>query len=188
MCIETLVMAGASVVGGLMANQGRNQQQAGIQAQSEASNKAEAAREQQMNLEAERAKRDTIRRMMAARAEAVSSASNQGASFGSGIQGGIAGITGQGNASLNATQRAQDIGSQIFSANRDYANAQAQTAIGSGNFNLGMSLFGNATQLGKQVASAGGLFQGLNNSLFGTSSSYGANGWSNTIKTPGLFS
>jgi len=180
-------MAGASIAGGLMANSGRQQQQAGIQAQSEASSKAEAAREQQMNLEAERTKRDTIRRMMAARAEAVSSASNQGASYGSGIQGGIAGITGQGYASLNATQRSQNIGSTIFSANRDYANAQAQTALGSGTFNLGMSLFGNSVQLGKQVASLGGLYTGINNSLFGTSSSYASNGWNNTIKTPGLF-
>lgn len=187
MCIETLVMAGASIAGGLMANSGRQQQQEGIRAQADASSKAEAAREQQMNLEAERTKRDTIRRMMAARAEAVSAASNQGASFGSGIQGGIAGITGQGNASINATERAQGLGSAIFSANRDYANAQAQTALGSGNFNLGMSLFGNSVQLGKQAASAGGLVQGLNNSLFGTSSSYASNGWNNSIKTPGLF-
>lgn len=153
-----------SAVGGLAMNVmgGKKQTEAASDA-SEASQKAEEARKQQMLLESARNERETIRKMMLARSAAVDAGQSQGASYGSGVAGGIASITGQGNSALNYNMRATDIGATIFDANKDYAAAQKTAAIGSGMSRLGSVFTGNATQIGKIAASGASLFSNTSN-------------------------
>ena len=162
MCEPVSLIAAVSGVAGLVTSAfGQKQQREGISAASEASVKAENAREQQMILESERQKRETFRQFQRARAEALAGATNQGAAQGSGILGAEGALLGQASSQINATDRAVTIGQEIFQANRDYANAQRNASLGSGASSLGLSIASNAVQIGKQTTSIGsGLFTG----------------------------
>lgn len=112
--------------------------------QTKALRSAEAARNTQMNLDVLRQRRDVARNAMMARATALASATNQGAQFGSGLQGGYGQIAGRaGNQDLSATQ-SQQLGQQTFNAHQKYYNASVFTDIGSGLYSLGGSMINNA--------------------------------------------
>ena len=98
------------------------QQEANIQ-QRDAAIKAEEERERQTNLDASRRRRDIIRRGIIARAQSQAIATAQGASFGSGPAGAQASITSQTGANVLAVNQNQEIGGNIFAANRQAANA-----------------------------------------------------------------
>jgi hypothetical protein len=107
-----------------------------------AQQKAEKARENQMNLEAARARRQQIRKSQVARATAVASATNQGAAQTSALAGGTAQIRNEAQRNVVAINQDRDIGEQIFSANRKAAFGQMVSSMGSGISSLG-SIFGS---------------------------------------------
>lgn len=107
--------------------------------QNKAAKKAEALRERQMNLEAQRERRTAIRQAQVAQATAISNASAQGGTGGSGIAGGLGQISNQMNQNITATNQNQEIGAGIFQANRQISSAQTLQSIGSG-----ITGFGNA--------------------------------------------
>jgi hypothetical protein len=105
-----------------------------------ASRAAEASRKQQMNLEADRSRRQTIREAIVARSTALANATQQGAQESSGLEGGIAQVTGQMNQNILAVNQNQQIGNRIFDANMEYSRGQSLS-------NLGGSLQGLSGQI-----------------------------------------
>lgn len=153
MCTGLEIAAGISAVttifGAAQSYQGTQKTVAAEQDASAASRRAEEARAQQSALEFARKNREIIRQSLIARANASSSAANQGANYGSGIQGAFAAFGGQEAAAVNTNQRAFDIGQDIFAANADYASAQGRAAEGRGMSSLGGALMASSTQIGK---------------------------------------
>jgi hypothetical protein len=105
--------------------------------QAKAAKKAERARKRQMELDAMRKRRESIRQAQVARAEAESSAVSQGAGAGSGLAGGLAQITSQQNQNLQYSFQDQQLGERVFKANAQYASAGTLIGIGSGISSLG---------------------------------------------------
>jgi hypothetical protein len=129
------VTAVASVAGSYLQYKGQQQQTAALQ-------KAERLRERQMNLQAQRERRDAIRQAMAARATALATATTQGASSaGSSALGGAYGqIQGEANRQTLAINQNQQIGKGIFAANRAYSQGTLMSGFGSMVANTGAAI------------------------------------------------
>lgn len=157
--LATLLSAGSTAAGIGFSLYGTKKQASAEQDMSAASRAAEDARQQQATLEHARKQREIIRQGITARANAVSSTTNQGAQYSSALEGTLAQYTGQEAAASNTVGRAFDIGNDIFAANKDYATAQGQAATGKGLSSLGGMLLQNNVQIGK----IGSLFGGGGN-------------------------
>lgn len=122
---------------------------------SEASKRAENLREQQMNLEAARQRRQVVRNALKARSMALNSATNQGASRGSGLQGGYGQIGSEAGGNILGINQGTAIGAGIFETNRDAAGAAALASFGQGLGSLGGALVNNSETIGKIATYAG---------------------------------
>lgn len=122
----------ASAVGAIIGAVGQMQQ-------AKAAQKAEKARERMMNLDVQRKKREALRQAVMARSVALSNATAQGAQAGSGLQGGYGQIGGDAARNLNALEQDKQLGKQVFSANRAYAQGGMLAGIGNGISNAGSS-------------------------------------------------
>lgn len=80
-----------------------------------------AMRQQQMNLDAERRKRDIIRNAQVATAKAENSAANSGALNSSGIEGARGGISGQAGVNYLGVAQNQEIGNKMFALDNQRA-------------------------------------------------------------------
>lgn len=122
-------------------------QQQMIAEQTAASKRAEASREQQMQLDAQRRRRQSIREGLIARAQNLTIATAQG-SRGSSVVSALGGAQGMAQENQQGITSAETIGGRIFSANRDYFDAtqrgQAGIAFGQGISTLGGALVSNA--------------------------------------------
>lgn len=96
-----------------------------------------------MNLDAARRRRQIVREAQLARATALSNATAQGAQAGSGLQGGFAQVTSQQNDAILGVNQNQELGSEIFSANRQLADARTQSNIGSSISSIGGQIMQN---------------------------------------------
>lgn len=114
-----------------------------------AAKKAEKLREAQMNVEATRQRRQIVRQAIVARSEALSSATAQGAAEGSGLAGGLAQIQSQSADNITGVNFAQQLGQQMFAANRRAATAQTVGSFGSGLQSLGGALVRRQDELGR---------------------------------------
>lgn len=123
--IGAVVSVGASLVGAGM-------QADAMKTQNKAMQKAEKLRQQQMNLQAARERRDAIRKAMLARATALATATSQGAAAaGSSALGGAYGsIEGEKNRQSLAINQNQQIGQGIFKQNQIYSEASLQAGFG----------------------------------------------------------
>lgn len=140
--IALAIGAAASVAGTVMSVVGASKQ-------AKAQKKAEELREKQMNLDADRQKRQAIREGIVARSRALTTATNQGAAEGSGLQGGYAQITGEQGRNVRTIEQSRDIGAGIFSANRDAAKGGTLASFGSGLSSLGGMLMNNSGTIGR---------------------------------------
>lgn len=149
-----VITLGSALVGGFMQYKGQEKM---IQAQK----KAEKLREQQMNLQAARERREVIRQSILARSTALATTTSQGASApGSSALGGAYGqIAGDANRQTLAINQNQSIGQGIFRANRQYFSGSQTMGMGSaiagagqavGNFMT--SAFGGKTLGGVKIA------------------------------------
>ncbi len=125
--------------------------------QSEASQKAERLRQQQMNLDAYRKRREVVRQMILAQATGKANAASQGAS----VTGDSAVIGGSQQAAstsgVNQTDIAQSqgIGNKLFQANADFAAGQITSSWGSNIQQAGGGIMQNSDVISRVGASAG---------------------------------
>lgn len=131
--------------------------QAGAQKeQIAAEQRAEQLRRRQMELEARRRSLETVRNQQKARAMALAASNNQGASAGSGLQGGYGQISGDANTQLLATAQNLGIGRGLFDANMSnsyarmsYADASTDAATARGIGQFGSTLLSSADAMGR---------------------------------------
>lgn len=105
------------------------------------------AKQKQMELEGRRTQMENIRNNQRARAMAENAAVNQGAQFGSGLQGGLAQVNDQSMFNMNGVNSALSIGREINSYNQNIsgdkqqlAGIQADSATNQGIASLGGAL------------------------------------------------
>ena len=153
--IAAIIGAGAAVAGTGIAAYATIQSGNAQRKQMKAQEQAEAARRQQMNLDAIRRRREMIRQAQVARATALSTAENQGASEGSGIEGALGQISGQTGSNILGSSQNQELGNRIFDANA-LASTYAQQASNANS----MAAFGGQLQsLGGTLVKNEGIFQ-----------------------------
>lgn len=91
----------------------------------EAQKRSEALQQSAMQLDNRRRRIEAIRQGQRARAQAVAAATNQGAAYGSGLQGGLAQITGAQNTQLQGLSESLQLGQQNFANNATLTDARA---------------------------------------------------------------
>jgi len=136
--------------------------------------KQEALRQQAMELDARRRQREILRNQQRARSMSLTTATAQGASFGSVLPGAFGQISGQaGTQGLGVSQNLE-IGRGMFASNMvesqykmDYAAAGAQMAFGQGLSTLGGAIVSNLGTIGNL---SGNAFGGSN--TFGQAAGY----------------
>lgn len=143
MCISAIIAAvgvAASIAGTAVSYRASQQQ---VKAQKQlvaAQQSAENSRQQQMNLDATRKKREIIRQAQVARAAAVSTANAQGAGDTSALAGAEGAISGQSGVNYLGVAQNQQIGNDIFSANASAGAARMKEADAGGLSGLGSGL------------------------------------------------
>lgn len=153
MAIATaLAVAGLAVAAGGAALNYKGQKQ-----QASAQREAERVRQRQMQVEADRARRDALRTAMRERAQANATATSQGASDGSGLQGGFGQIQSNAGYRVGAINTNEFFGEQLFRANEAFARGGQVASIGTGMTRLGSALFTNSGTLGNMMAKQGDL-------------------------------
>lgn len=116
---------------------------AGTVVSAQAQTKAERLRKRQADLEVMRRQREIIRQGQLARAQATATAVSQGAEGGSGLQGGLAGISGAvGRQALSLNQN-KEIGDDMFKANAQNARGQSIANLGGGLSSFGQGILNN---------------------------------------------
>lgn len=131
---------GASTIGQMIAGQDavRAQQQ------------QEALRQKQMQLEAERSRREIIRQTQISQAIGINNAANSGAAIDSSV---LSGITGQNTTNagyqLNAVNQNEAIGNALFSSNIQESNANATASLFKGAGQFGSVIANNNMQIGR---------------------------------------
>lgn len=157
-----LGVSAAGAYGSYSASKDANaSQQAMIAAQQE----QERLRKRAMELDARRKSMEMLRAQQRARALALTNATAQGASLGSGLQGGYGQIGGQTGFNLSGLESNLLFGRQMFALNQDisglqgqYADAKSSQATWQGIGNMGTQLMGSASTIGNIFAggSSGG--------------------------------
>lgn len=132
----------AGIAGGVV-------QYAGQQKAAKAQERAEKLREQQMNLDAARQRREIARKALQARSQAVAAGVNQGAQFGSGLAGGTAQISSSANQGILGVNQNQEIGAGIFAQNYQEYKGNSMASMGSGISSFGGMLVQNQEMLGR---------------------------------------
>lgn len=87
-----------------------------------------AQKQQAMQLSAKRQQLEVFRNMQRQRAQATNAAVNQGALFGSGLQGGLAQVTDQSLFNSQGINQNLEIGQNIFGINNDISSKKMQLA------------------------------------------------------------
>lgn len=90
--------------------------------------KINAQKQQQMQLEARRSQLENFRNAQRLRAQSTAAAVNQGAQLGSGLQGGLAGITAQATENSRSINQGVEISQNIFGINNDISSKKMQLA------------------------------------------------------------
>jgi len=127
--LTTIAGTGAGVAGQVIAAKGAK--------------KAENARRQQARLEAQRARREIVRRGVVARAESLSNATNQGAQFSSAAIGAQGSAVAQAGRGVQATTQNEILGNRVFEGNAQQRRGNTLTSLGSGLQSFGSSLTNN---------------------------------------------
>ena len=110
--------------------------------QAEESKHQEALRQQQVALESNRQRRQTIRNTLKARSRALVAGSADGASFGSGAAGGLGQIGNKNAENTLGINQSQKISNDIFASNGRIADAQSLSDFGGGLSSLGQTVSG----------------------------------------------
>lgn len=134
-----------AAVGLVLSAVGTVMQLRGQRKQTEALKEAEAQRQKQMQLEAQRQRRDTIRNMIMVQTLGISKAVNQGAGAGSSAIGGVVGqASGRAGNEVVGLNQNEQIGNNIFAANRKAYDASIISSFGAGLSSLGGTFMSDA--------------------------------------------
>lgn len=149
--------AAFSIIGGVLGFMGQNKQ-------AKAMKKAEKLRTRQMQLEAERRRRDSIRQGMIQRAQVVAAGAATGVSPGdSSVQTGSASATSQGGRGALAANQDLSLGEGISKQNQKFISGGQLASLGQGISSLG----GAITSAGPTLARIGNVQLPTTASLFG---------------------
>lgn len=171
---------------------GTSQQVAGAKKQSAASQQIvqyemqqDSVRRQAMEISARRQTMEVFRNTQRARSLALQNATNQGAQFGSGLQGGFGQISGQSGTNLVNINQNLEQGEQMFDLNAKisgqkiaYAAAGGQISQGSGLTALGGNISNSASAFGRLSQGFGG------GTSIGAGGVSGGPGWSSVLGLP----
>ena len=125
-------------------------QYTGAQAAASASQRSEALRKQQMDLDVMRRKREAIRQAQLARATGQAAATGQGVnSTDSSVVGSNSQQTSNQTGNLTALNQNAELGIGIFKANADQAAGQSTAALGGAIGSWGSGLINNAQTISK---------------------------------------
>lgn len=141
--------AAIALAGLALSGVGAAVQYSGQQKSLKAQKQAEDLRKKQMELDAARQRREIARKAMISRADALSNATNQGASQGSGLQGGFAQIANEAGRSTVAVNQNEQIGKGIFDANMRDFQGRSQAATGGAIGDVGGMFLNNSDLLGR---------------------------------------
>lgn len=153
-----LMLGGAavSVIGGAKSASASSDYNQANKASIALQQKVEAQRQQAMELDARRKEMEIIRTQQRARSLALTNSTAQGASLGSGLQGGYGQISGQSGVNTLGIQQNLGIGRNIFGLNEQISqqkiamsDANQQMQLGQGLTSFGGSLMGSAQSAGK---------------------------------------
>lgn len=147
--------ASKSYAGAQEANQAQ-QQIVGLQQQEN------DQRRQQMELDASRKNMEVLRNSQKARAQALNNATNQGAQFGSGLQGGYGQISGATGRNLLGIAQDKQIGENIFNMDDQISQQRIVAYQGQSQEITGNAISGLGKDLASSVPLIGKLDQGLN--------------------------
>jgi len=146
-------LGGVTSMGGAKASNQAQIQQIKLQQQ------VEAQRQHAMELDAHRKQLETVRNMQRARSLALSTATNQGAQFGSGLQGGYGQISGESGTNMLGINQGLEIGENVFGLNAQIsqqkilgAKAGLQMQEGAAFSSFGNSLVGSAQPFGRLMS------------------------------------
>jgi hypothetical protein len=162
----SLVGMGMSLFGTSKATAAAQQESAAVQQINQLDIQVNAQRQQQMVLQANRQQLQNVRNVQMARSMALTSATSQGAQFGSGLSGGYGQIAGQGNTQKLATNQNLEIGKNIFGLDNQIdqqrileAQAQGNMATAQGMQSLGGDLMkvGGSQQFGSLLGMIPGM-------------------------------
>lgn len=150
MSVVGLIGLGLSAVGTVIS---ASAQQKMVAEQTKASKLAENSRQQQMQLESQRQRRQSVREAIMARSMSLTVGTSQGAQYGSGVAGAMGQATAQGLENQNTTTQGEILGGRVFAANRQYFDAtqrgQAGMALGQGISALGGAITSQAGTINK---------------------------------------
>ena len=124
-------------------------------------------KQQQMQLEGRRSQLQNFRNAQRLRAQATNAATNQGAQFGSGLQGGIAGVTDQSLQNSEGITQGMQISQNIFGINTKISGEKVQMAQLGGQAAEGAGL----ASLGGSLIKAGPIIGGFGKDFFSGSGS-----------------
>lgn len=153
-----------SIAGGFMKTQAAREQQQAQEQLIAVQQRQEGIREQALTLDAQRRRRQAIRQSMIQRAQALTTATSQGASQGSALGGSYGQIAGELNFAMEGINQQEAFGHQMFSANRDalvarraMAASETQSTTGSGLSSLGGTLISNLGPISRMGGNLTGL-------------------------------
>lgn len=160
-----LVGTAVSVAGTVVA---ANAQAKMVAEQTQASKKAENARQQQMQMDANHKRRQSVREGLMARAMNLAVGVAQGAQDGSGVQSAMGGAMGMAAENQQVTTAAEVAGSRVFAANRQYADATAAGA-------RGMAMGQGLSAIGGAITSNAGMITQIGSTFGAGNSAYKSN-------------
>lgn len=142
----TSIIAGVGLAASAV---GAYTQYSAAQQSAKAQKKAEAIRQQAMNMDAMRRQRQLVREGRMAQANSLVSGISQGAQFGSGLAGGQAQVAAQTGSGLYYNDQARRSGNAMFDANAALYDARSSESTGSGLSSLGGALVKNSEMLSR---------------------------------------
>jgi hypothetical protein len=123
-----LFSTGASIYGAIEGSKAANKKYQSEQAIAQYEMQANQQRRLAMELNARRRQRETVRTAQQAQANAMSAATSQGAQFGSGLQGGLAGVSAQSATAQEGIYQNLQIGEKLFDIDQNIDAAKLQAA------------------------------------------------------------
>jgi len=145
-----------AAIGLAIAGAGAATTYAGAQKASKAQKRQEGIRNQQMQLDIMRKRRETVRKMLAARALGISNATIQGAvASDSAVQGGISQAVGTANVSSMELGQNAELGTAMFAANAQEAEGRGTASLGGAMQSWGSGMINQSQQISRVGATFG---------------------------------
>lgn len=166
MAAATSIAIGASIAlsagGAYLQYQGQRSAAKANQQVLQSQKAVEEQRRRAMELDATRRRREVYRNMIQARSQALSNATQKGAGFSSGLQGGYGEIAGRTGVNDLGIMQNAEIGSSIFDANAQGTSAYGALARAQGTIGLGAGISSLGAAITQNLGAINSLSQGRN--------------------------